>query len=80
MHIVSSILDDDAINAILCHLQRKGRDPRALPEHAAAPQTHAVLRAASPTPLTSRVNDHSAVSRVDPATYPPTAKATGYRS
>ena len=35
MRIVSFILEPDVIAAILRHLQRKGRDPRALPEHAA---------------------------------------------
>ena len=37
MRIIAFILDADVITAILRHLQRKGRDPRALPEHAAAP-------------------------------------------
>jgi hypothetical protein len=36
MRIVSFILDEDVITAILRHVRRKGRDPRALPEHAAA--------------------------------------------
>jgi hypothetical protein len=33
MRIVSFILEPDVIAAILRHLQRTGRDPRALPEH-----------------------------------------------
>ena len=36
MRIISFILDPDVITGILRHLRRKGRDPRALPEHAAA--------------------------------------------
>ena len=36
MRIVAFILDADVIGAILRHLRRQGRDPRALPEHAAA--------------------------------------------
>jgi len=36
MRIISFLLDDDVINAILRHLRDKGRDPRELPEHAAA--------------------------------------------
>ena len=35
MRIISFILDPEVIAAILRHPQRKGRDPRALPEHAA---------------------------------------------
>ena len=35
MRIISFILDPDVIAAILRHLQRKGRDPRAVPEQAA---------------------------------------------
>jgi hypothetical protein len=35
MRIICFILDPDLIATILCYLQCKGRDPRALPEHAA---------------------------------------------
>ena len=33
MKVLAFILDPDVITAILRHLRRSGRDPRALPEH-----------------------------------------------
>jgi hypothetical protein len=36
MRMIAFILDDEVINPILRHLRGKGRDPRELPEHAAA--------------------------------------------
>jgi hypothetical protein len=44
MRIISFALDPDVTVTILRHLQRKGRDPRALPDHAARSVERAPLR------------------------------------